>query len=220
LPLTSPEGEPARLHYSLAPRVVVRRARALALAGGMIAVAPAWLVLALAVQLGIASRTAAYAVTAVVGLLGVTRAIVTFARARRRLAALHIDADAEGLTVTGERGPLRVQGHAITRALEVEGRYGGLRLEIAAGPQSVPSRIDVPRGGESFGELRARIAAWSPLARPPRRPAWARALLAVAVVLALFFVPFAVADARGTRVAAAILLLVTWGLIRAARGRS
>ena len=46
-----------------------------------------------------------------------------------------------------------------------------------------------------------------------------RIALVAGVVLALFFVPFVVADARGSRVAVAIVLLVAWGATRLVAAR-
>jgi hypothetical protein len=47
----------------------------------------------------------------------------------------------------------------------------------------------------------------------------ARFGLATAIVFGLFFVPFVVADARGSRLAVWLVLLVAWGAVRALAAR-
>jgi hypothetical protein len=140
------------------------------------------------------------------------RATLAYARAKRRLAALAIEPDGEELVVRTPRGETRAAVAAIARVIEIDGAYGGLRVELS--PGSEPSRFDVPRGGEAFGELRAWLSSRAPIERTPRRGPAARIALVGAVVLALFFVPFVVADARGSRVAVVIVLLVAWGAMR------
>jgi len=207
------------MRYALAPRTIAARARMVALSGAAVAVAPAWLVLVLVAQLGLASRVVVVAVAAAVGALGVARAVVGHAHAKRRLAALAVDADGDAeLRVSSIRGVTRVPAAAIARVVEVDGAYGGLRVELV--PESVPSRFDVPRGGEAFGELRSWLASRVPIERAARRGLFARVALIAGVVLALFFAPFVVADARGSRVAVAIVLLVAWGAMRAAAART
>jgi hypothetical protein len=206
------------VRYVLAPRAVVARARMGALAGAAVAVAPAWLVIVLVAQLGLASRGLVVGSTVAVALLGLARGVLHYLRARRRLSAFAIDVEGEELAVSTVGGPTRVRAGAVARVTEVEGAYGGLRVELE--PHAAPSRFDVPRGGESFGELRAWLASRAPIVRAARRGLPARIALVAAVVLALFFAPFVVADARGSRVAVALVLLVAWGAMRglAARG--
>jgi hypothetical protein len=206
------------LRYVLAPRGVVARARALGVSGAAVAVAPAWLVVVLVAQLGLAPSVVTVGVAAAIGALGVARGIVSYVRAKKRLEALSIDADDEGLTLRGEHGETRIPRAAIVRAVEIEGLYGGLRLELDGEP--LPPRVEVPRGGDAFFDLRARVASWRPIARAPRRGRAARLGLVAAVVLALFFVPFVVADVRGSRVAVALVLVVSWGALRAALSRA
>jgi hypothetical protein len=206
------------VRYTLTPRAAVARARALAASETAMVVLPAWLVVVLVAQLGLAARAMTLAVAAAIAALGAVRGALAYARAKRRLAGMAIDDDGDGLTFHGPRTEARVPSSAIARAVEIDGPYGGLRLELAS--ESLPARMDVPRGGESFGDLRARIAAWAPIERAPRRGWPSRLALGAVVVLALFFVPFVVADARGSRVAVAVLLLAAWGATRLLAMRS
>jgi hypothetical protein len=208
---------PVTFRYALAPRAIALRARMVALSGAAVAVAPAWLVLALVAQLGLASRIVVIAVAIAIGALGVARGLVAYGQAKQRLTSLVIEAGEGELTVTTARGATCIPAAGITRVTEVDGAYGGLRVELT--PESTPSRFDVPRGGEAFGDLRAWLSSRTPIERTARRGLPARIALAVGVVLALFFVPFVVADARGSRVAVAIVLLAAWGAMRAVAAR-
>ena len=149
------------VRYALAPRVIVTRARVVAASGGAIAVAPAWLVVVLLAQLGLTSRPVALGLAVAVGLVGAARASIEYVRARKRLSTLAIDVEGDGIVVTSARGKTLVPATAIARIVEIEGDYGGLRVELVDG--SVPSRFDVPRGGEAFGELRAWLSVRAPM---------------------------------------------------------
>jgi hypothetical protein len=206
------------MHYVLAPRAIAARARAVAASGTAAAVAPAWLVVVLAAQLGLTSRALTMELALAIGALGLTRALIDHGRTKKRLAALAIDVDGEELTLRTARGSTRVPPGGITRVTEIDGAYGGLRVELSA-PGAI-ERFDVPRGGDSFAELRAWLVSRAPTVRSPRRSRAAKIALVAAVVLGLFFVPFVVADARGSRVAVAIVLLVAWGAMRAVAART
>lgn len=205
------------MRYVLAPREVGARARVVALSGAAVAVAPAWLVIVLVAKLGIAPRGVTTGLAGAVGLLGLARALLEQRRVRRRLGALAVVFEGDDLTLSTERGETHVPAAAIRRVTEIDGAYGGLRLELA-GP-GLPPRFDVPRGGDAFADLRGWLVDRAPLARTPRRSRAARIALAAAIVLGLFFVPFVVADARGSRLAVALVLLVAWGAMRAAAKR-
>jgi hypothetical protein len=206
------------MRYTLASRAIGARARVVAASGAAIAVAPAWLVVVLVAQLGLAPRGITLGLAVAIGLLGAARATLEYTRAKKRLAALAIEADGEELVVRTPRGETRVAVAAIARVIEIDGAYGGLRVELSPGSQ--PSRFDVPRGGDGFGELRTWLSSRAPIERAPRRGPVARVALVGAVVLALFFVPFVVADARGSRVAVVIVLLVAWGAMRVVAART
>jgi hypothetical protein len=206
------------VRYTLAPRAIGARARVVAASGAAISVAPAWLVIVLVAQLGLAQRGVTLVLAVGIGLLGAARASVAYARAKRRLTALAIDTDEEDLVVTTPQGATRIPISAIARVIEIDGVYGGLRVELVG--RAEPSRFDVPRGGDLFGELRSWLSSRVTVERAPRRGLVARVALAAGVVLALFFVPFVVADARGSRVAVALVLLVAWGAMRVAAARA
>jgi hypothetical protein len=206
------------VRYVLAPRAIAARARIVAASGAAIAVAPAWLVVVLVAQLGLASRAVTLGLAVAIGLLGALRASLEYVRARKRLAALAVVVDGEELVVTTLRAEMRVPAAGIARVVDIDGAYGGLRVELVDG--SEPARFDVPRGGDAFGEVRSWLAARVTIERAPRRSRAARIALVAGVVLALFFVPFVVADARGSRVAVAIVLLVAWGAMRFVPARS
>jgi hypothetical protein len=198
--------------YALAPQASGARARVVAASGAAVAVAPAWLVVVLVAELGLASRAVTLGLAVAIGLLGALRAIVDLGRAKKRLGAFALVAEGDELEVTTLRGRTRVPVTGVAKVVEVEGAYGGLRIELL--PGSHPSHFDVPRGGDSFAELREWLAARAPIERATRRGPLARAALVAGIVLALFFVPFVVADARGSRVAVALVLLVAWGAMR------
>ncbi len=204
--------------YALTPQAISARARVVALSGAAIAVAPAWLVVVLVAQLGLASRAVTLGLAAAIGVLGALRAVAERGRVRRRLGVFSVQAEGDELVVTSVRGTTRVPVTGVVRVRDVEGTYGGLRVELA--PGSEPSRFDVPRGGEAFLDLREWLSARTTVERAPRRGPIARVALVAGVVLAIFFVPFVVADARGSRVAVALVLLVAWAALRvvAARG--
>jgi hypothetical protein len=79
----------------------------------------------------------------------------------------------------------------------------------------------VPRGGEGYADVRARLESWGPVERRGRRGPAVRLAIAVVVVAGIFFVPFLLDDfvARSKLVAAA-LVVGTWLVMRTAmRGR-
>jgi hypothetical protein len=205
------------VRYVLAPRAIAARARVVAASGTAGAVAPAWVVVILAAQLGLVSSRVAIAFAAGIAALGIVRAILVHARAKARLAALAIDVDEEEMTVSNAGAETRLSPRAITRVTEIEGAYGGLRIETAG--SGLPPRFEVPRGGEAFAELRGWLAERTPIVRAPRRGPAARFGLVAAIVLGLFFVPFVVADARGSRLAVGLVLLVAWAALRALAAR-
>src|SRR5262249_8959789 len=138
--------------------------------------------------------------------------------AKRRLAGFALDVDDDGLAVRTERGALRIAPSAIARAVEVSGPLGGLRLHLVG--DDLPSRVDVPRGGDRFGEVCARIGAWRPIGRARRRRRLARVALGAAVIAGLFFFPFVIDDVRGSRVGVAVVLVGAWLAMRVAIARS
>jgi hypothetical protein len=205
------------MRYELTPRSVRARARVVSATGTAAVVAPVWLAIVLASELGLTTRAVTIGLSAAVGLLGVARFFVALRRSRRRLAAFAVVVDGDVLRVVAIDGETRVPAWALRSVAEIDGMFGGLRVNLA-GP-GLPARFDVPRGGDAFPELRAWLAERVSVERAPRKSRAFRLAVAAAVVLALFFVPFFVADARGSRVAVAVVLLVAWGAMRVVAGR-
>ncbi len=206
------EASGTRIAYVLAPRAIERRARAIGAWRAAATAAPALLVVVLVAQLGTAPGAWLAGFGAAMVALTVARALAESRAAMRRLAQLTIEADDAGLLVRTAGGEARVEPRAIAGAIEHEGALGGLSLALRG--EDLPSRMDVPRGGDGFAELRARIASWAPIERPPRRGKIARLALGVAIVAGVFFAPFVLDDARGSRVAVAALVLAAWGGMR------
>ena len=78
--------------------------------------------------------------------------------------------------------------------------------------RSILARDPGPKGRE---QVRARLEQWRPIERRARRGAGARLLFGVAVVGAVFFLPFVLDDfAARSKVLASVVVLVTWGAIR------
>jgi hypothetical protein len=204
--------------YALAPRAVVTRARALSAWNAAAMAAPAWLVVVLIAQLGLAPVAWLGVAAGAMAILAAARATAEYGGARRRLAAFVIEADDAGLSLRTGRGALRIAPTAIARVVEIHGPLGGLRLFLE-GPD-MPSRVDVPRGGEGFGDLRERIAGWRSIDRARRRNRVARVVLGLAVVAGLFFLPFVIDDVRGSKVGVAVVLVAAWLAMRLAIARS
>jgi len=201
------------MRYSLAPQAVGARAWALAVWGAVRSAVPAWLVVALVTQLGLAPRAWMTLAACLVALLAVARGFAEHRASRLRLAAFAIDADEDGLTVRTARGETRLARAAIARVTDIAGPLGGLRLDLV-GATDLPSRVDVPHGGDAYGELREHLAAWVPVGRARRRGRVARAAVASAIVAGVFFVPFVLSDARGSRMAVALVLVAAWSAMR------
>ncbi len=206
------------MRYVLAPRSVSVRAGVVSASSAAAAVAPAWLVIVLARELGLVARAPAIGLAVAIGLLGLARGLLLRRRAARRLAALAIEIDGEEMTVRTIGEAVRIPASAIARVSDIGGAYGGLRIELAGA--GLPARFDVPKGGDTFADLRAWLLAHAPLTQAPRRRRVPRIALAGAVVLTLFFIPFVVADVRGSRVAIALLLLAAWAAMRAIAARA
>src|SRR5580658_4129238 len=95
------------MRYLLAPRAVLARARVVAATGTAMAVAPAWLVIVLVAQLGLAPGGVTIGIAAAIGVLGVARGLLEHGRAKRRLAELAIEVEGEELTVCTARDRTR-----------------------------------------------------------------------------------------------------------------
>lgn len=203
------------MQYRLDDRAARSRARVVAAVGTAQALSPAMLVVVLVHRLGYLTSTLALVGGGALVLLAVARGVAEYARVVRRLVRFAVTADDTGLHVVSGAADLVVAWEEVTAAREIGGALGGVRVET-----NDEGRIDVPRGGEGFGELRSEIAAHVPLGRARRRGLVARVVLGAAVILGMFFVPFAVDDLAGrSRVAAVLTVAVVWAILLAWRGR-
>jgi hypothetical protein len=151
-------------------------------------------------------------------LLACARGAAEYGGARKRLEAFAIEAADDVLIVRTARGAIRVPSAAIARVADVYGPLGGLRLFLSA--PELPSRVDVPRGGDGFGDLCEQIRTWRPIERARRRNRVARLALAVAVIAGLFFLPFVIDDVRGSKLGVAVVLVAAWIAMRLAIART
>jgi hypothetical protein len=207
----------AAIEYSLGADAVKKRARATSAIATAAMFAPVALVVVLLRRLGYGTGPAerpALAIACGVFALVCVRAFVEARRLRRRLERLRVVAGADELRIETEAGTTRVPRAAIARAVEIDGLLGGVRLELRD-LDDAPERVDLPRGGEAFGALRARIASWTPVERAPRRGRAARIAIGVVVIAAIFFLPFILEDFFGrSKPAALALVLGLWIALR------
>ena len=222
----SREREAARLNavapvvYRLDDRATVTRARASAVLGTATHLGPALLVVVLLTRLGYVPDILALAGGVALLALALVRVKLKYRQIVRHLRAFEVGVTAGELTVTTVRGPQRIVPAAIERVTAVGGALGGLRVEIGKRGAADAQRLDIPRGGEAFGELRAALERWGPIERMPRRRRLVRATLGVLVVFAIFFVPFFMADlVDRSRTLAVGAVFALWLLMLVARGR-
>jgi hypothetical protein len=208
--------------YRLGERAIETRARATAAIDLATALAPIALVLVLRHRLGYALSAWQWAVAAALVALTATRAVVRYRALARRLRKLVVTADEEGLRVDTASARIEVGRELVARIVDIDGPLGGLRVQLTrdASPDG-PKRIDVPRGGERFGELRAQLAQWRAVERAGRRSRTARVLIGALVVVGIFFLPFFLEDfVARSRVLAFALVLGVWVAIRLTVRRS
>jgi hypothetical protein len=204
------------LAYELGDVAARGRARWTALLGTAAALGPVVLVVVLVQKLGYAAQPWAMAAIAALGALALARGAASYARLGRRLRAFRVAVDEDELTVRTVSAELRVRRDAIVRVTELEGALGGLRVMLRDdGDDAIPERIDIPRGGASYGELRARLASWRPIERAPRRGFVARFAIGAAVVAGIFFLPFVFEDfVVRSKIVAIALVLALWLVAR------
>jgi len=208
------------LRYALSEEAARARGRAMAAWSAIAVAMPPVLVVVLVTEMHLAEAQLLVPIAALVIALAVVRGIVGYRATVRRLRALAVQVDSDGLAVRTVRGAARIASAEVLRVVEVTGPLGGLRLELRE-REDLPARVDLPRGGARYAELRAALAAWRPVERTPRRGRVARIGFGVAVVLAMFFLPFFVEDVVArSRVAAFAVVLALWVATRAAIARS
>jgi hypothetical protein len=179
------------------------------------ALAPAALVIVLVLKMGYVAPIVAVGGGALLFVLALVRGVAEYRRLLPRLLRFSAEMSEAGLTLSFTRDEVGLTWSEIDRVTEVPGRLGGLRIFMKDG-----SRFDLPQGGASFGALRAEVAARVGVEAASRRGRAARFVLGVVVVLAIFFVPFALDDLVGrSRVAALALVAIAWVALVAARRR-
>ena len=207
------------LEYTLSPAAARARARVMAAwsAGGT--ALPPVLVIVLIAQMDLAPLRIIGPIAALVLVLGVVRGVLGYRGTARRLGALAVALDPESLSIRTVRDALRIVPTDVTRIVDVDGPLGGLRLELRES-DDLPARIDLPRGGARFADLRAALAIWRPIDRTPRRRRITRFAFGVMVVLGIFFMPFFVDDVVGrSRIAACAMIVALWAVMRAVLSR-
>ena len=210
------------IRYTLPPGASQRRALVTALARALTSLAPVLLAVVLLRRMGWAPTGMFWAVVAALVALVVVRAVVGYSSARRRLGSMAIVLEDDEIRIEGLRDGWSVLRARTARIVEVEGSLGGLRVESEPdGRSGVVYVVDVPRGGEGFAEVRARLETWRPVERRGRRGRTMRLAMGALVVAGIFFLPFLLDDfVARSRVLAAALVAGMWIAMRMAlRGR-
>jgi hypothetical protein len=229
----SAEGSPP-LVYRLSEPDLRRRARVTAWVNGGAALVPALLVLVVVGRFGLTTSRMLWVGLGLVSALFLIRVAVARQALLRRLRALTFEFRDDGVRVLTLYARYDFSRDEIERALDIEGELGGVRLVclrpagrgVGAGPPGAipvldrPRQIDIPRGGDRFGEVREVIGSWRPLVRPPRRGRIVRIAVGVSAIGLIFFFPF-VADGLSVRgrVLAAVFIVGIWFALRAALRR-
>ncbi len=215
----APEGV---IVYRLGAVAAKRRAGAAAVVRALTALAPVVLAAELLPRLGWSPAGPLLVVAAALFTLVIVRAAVQYATAKRRLGSLRITLDDDSLAAETAADRLTVPRALVARIVEIDGVLGGIRVESAPDVVSgVFLSASVPRGGEGFGEVRARLEQWRTIERRSKRGSGVRLLLGVAIVMAMFFLPFVLDDfvARSRLLAGGVVVLA-WAAIRwTMRGR-
>jgi hypothetical protein len=210
------------IRYRLGATAAKRRAAAASAVGAATALAPVVLGLELLPRLGWSPTGIFWVLTAAVGTLLVVRTAAQYSTTRRRLMALEVTLDDDGIATATSSDTLSIPRARVARIAEVDGMLGGLRVESEPDPRTgVVLVATVPRGGERFGEVRAALEQWRPLDRRARLGPGVRVLSGAAVVAAVFFLPFVMDDlVARSKVLPAVLVLLAWAVTRwTMRGR-
>jgi hypothetical protein len=210
------------IEYQLGPAAAKRRAAVAASIGGATTLAPVVLALELVPKLGWSPPVMFWALVVAAGVLLVVRTAVQYLTGRRRLAALRVRVDDVAITTESPRASLTIGRGEVERIVEIAGTLGGVRVESRPDPRTgVVLVASVPRGGESFGDVRATLEQWRAIDRRPRASRGLRVAFGVGVVAAIFFLPFVFDELVGrSRVVAAGMVLLGWAAVRwVMRGR-
>ncbi len=213
------------IHYRLGAPEAKRRALAASVVGATVALAPLLLGLELLPrlpQMAWAPAGTFWAVAAALGVLVVVRTALQYQTARRRLAALRVTLDDESIATDTPSEALTIPRARVARIVEIDGELGGVRIESEPDPRTgVVLVASIPRGGDGFGDLRARLEQWRAIERRPRWGVGVRVLFGAGVVAAVFFLPFLLDDfVAHSKVVAAALVVLAWAVARwTMRGR-
>jgi hypothetical protein len=203
------------VRYRLGEQASRSRARATAALEAAAVLAPMLLVLALIHSMRYAGTGALALVAGALVVLAAVRAALVHARLLRRLQRFEVTLDGDVLAVDTATARLSAPRAAVKRVVELGGALGGLRIELATEKDPrLPDRIDVPRGGEGFGELRAALEAWCGVERAKRRGRLLWIAVGFLVVAVIFFLPFALDDAARSRWVALAVVLGAWIVLR------
>ncbi len=202
----------ASVRYELGDAAARVRARWTALLGTAASLGPVALVVVIVQKMGWAAQPWIAAGTALLATLALVRGVASYLRLRRRLRAFRVAVDGDELTVKTASAELRVRREAIERVTELDGALGGMRIALRDdGDDTLPERIDIPRGGAAYVDLRAALGAWRAIERTPRRGTAARVAIGAAVVGAIFFLPFVFEDfVVRSKGVALVLVLAMW----------
>jgi hypothetical protein len=194
-----------------------RRARASTALAAVASLAPGVFAVVLLNKLGWHLTAMWWAVVAGLVALVLVRAVVGYGEVRRRLRELVVTVDDGDIRVEAEREGYGIERGLVAHIVEVEGALGGLRIESAPDPRSgIVTIVRVPRGGEAFGEVRARLEQWRPIERRGRQGPTVRFALGAIVVAGIFFVPFLLDDfVARSKLTAAGLVVAMWLVMRA-----
>jgi hypothetical protein len=210
------------IRYRLGDAEATRRARAATVVRALASLAPVVLAVVLLRRIGWEPGALFWAVAGAVVALVAVRAAVGYGATRRKLAALVIAVGDDAIHAETARDGWTIERARVARIVEVDGRLGGLRVESVPDPRSGEVlEVQVPRGGETYAEVRARLDAWRVVERRGRRGPAVRFAVGALVVAGIFFVPFVLDDfVARSRVLAAALVAGMWLVTRLAlRGR-
>ena len=215
------------LQYRLGDAAAQSRARVAAALETTTTLAPLALVLVLLQRLGYAGAPFVLVSAALAG-LSALRGVLAYRRLVRRLRHFEVTVSEDALTVETRTARFTAPRARIARIVELPGRFGGLRLiiskltispkdaDVQPNRDEVPERVDIPRGGERFGDVRAALEGWCAITRARRlgRVVWV-AIVGL-VVGGVFFLPFffEAALAGRSRLVAIALVLGLWFVLR------
>jgi hypothetical protein len=209
--------------YALDSAIASKRALAGAAAGTIATVGPVTFGLVLLLRTGAElDHTIVLGVSVAIAVLAIMRSLLAYQRMRTELGALVIEMTDAALEVKTRRKKHLLPREAVESIVEIPGWLGGLRVNLAEGwdgSKDAPEYLDIPRGGEGFGELRAALEKWKTVELPKRRGRITRIVLGIAIVLGLFFVPFLVADVGKSPILAAVMVLAGFVAMRIALSR-